>query len=160
MKQTSELSFTQEDPETQDSRTLLEELSTTLQAITTSTGKNSFDPTDVKVPRSIFILARDKEGKPVACGGFRPVDENIAEIKRIYVREKRKGIGRQILNYLETEAKAMNYKSLQLETRVVNKTAVSFYKAAGYHIIDNYGKYAGRRECICFAKDLRTNSEF
>ena len=49
---------------------------------------------------------------------------------------------------------SMGYKTLRLETRIVNAKAISFYERNGYRKIPNYGKYAGRANSICFEKNL------
>jgi ribosomal protein S18 acetylase RimI-like enzyme len=42
-----------------------------------------------------------------------------------------------------------------LETRKVNKKAVAFYLAKGYKVIENFGKYRGREEAVCFEKRIK-----
>src|ERR1043165_7425722 len=51
-----------------------------------------------------FVVVRDGDG-PVGCGGFRPVNADCAEIKRMFVAPKarRRGIARAILRHLEAE---------------------------------------------------------
>lgn len=143
-----------ESPFSSDAISLMDELSGCLRAITGDSGKNSFDANDVCKERSIFVIARDQSGKAIGCGAFRPMDETTAEIKRMYAKEKSKGIGNRILSYLEDQAHDMGYKTLRLETRIANTKAVSFYERNGYRKIANYGKYAGRENSICFEKNL------
>ncbi|MCR8843054.1 GNAT family N-acetyltransferase [Paenibacillus sp. SC116] len=76
-------------------------LSDTLQSITGDSGKNSFDLADVCVPRSIFVIARNQDGEPIGCGAIRPIDNNTAELKRMFAKLKSHGVGSAILNYLE-----------------------------------------------------------
>jgi ribosomal protein S18 acetylase RimI-like enzyme len=64
------------------------------------------------------------------------------------------GIGKDILSFLEEQARKLGYKKLWLETRLVNEQAVSFYINNGYLKIENYGRYVGRPEAICFEKIL------
>lgn len=144
----------EEDPGTPDAILLLDELSDTLKAITGASGRTSFDPEDVRVARSIFVMARDEEGNAVGCGAFRPIDDATAEVKRMYTRDKGRGVGSLILAYLEEKAKEFGYKALRLETRLVNAQAVSFYASRGYNRIPNFGRYAGRPEAVCFEKEL------
>lgn len=92
--------------------------------------------------------------EPVGCGAIRPIDENIAELKRMFAKVKTKGVGTQILAYLEMQAKKLGYSAIWLETRLINEDAVSFYKKKGYSKIPNYGKYVGNTEAICFEKKL------
>lgn len=143
-----------ESPFSSDAISLMDELSECLQAITGNSGKNSFDANDVCNDRATFVIARDQSGKAIGCGSFRPIDERTAEVKRMYAQNKGMGIGGMILAYLEHRAHDLGYKSLCLETRIVNAKAVSFYERNGYRRIPNYGKYAGRANSICFEKEL------
>lgn len=117
-------------------------------------GKDSFDAKDVCSDRAAFVISRDQSGKALGCGAFCPMDETTAEVKRMYAQNKGMGIGGTILSYLEHRAHDFGYKSLRLETRIVNAKAVSFYERSGYRKIPNYGKYAGRTNSICFEKEL------
>ena len=84
----------------------------------------------------------------------RPLTCDIAEIKRVYARTKKAGIGKKIVNSLEKIAKDFGYCSIYLETRLINQNAVMFYKELGYTIIPNYGKYVNRPEAACFGKSI------
>jgi GNAT superfamily N-acetyltransferase len=143
-----------EDPDTPDAVQLMEELSKALEAITGNSGRSSFDPNDVRVPGSLFVIARDQAGEAIGCGAFRPIHKDTAEIKRMYAKHKAAGIGTEILRYLEIQAKKLGYSALWLETRLVNNGAVSFYESKGYHRIPNYGKYINNTEAVCFEKRL------
>lgn len=140
------------DPAHPDAVQLLDELSDTLTAITGSSGKTSFDPDDVRGPRAHFVIARNGDGIAIGCGAFRPLQEGIAEIKRMYARPGNHGTGSAILAALEAEAKMLGYRALWLETRLVNQRAVGFYESRGYTRIENFGKYAGNALAACFEK--------
>lgn len=144
----------EEHPDTYNAIRLMDELSRDLKAITGSSGRNSFSPDDVCVPRSVFAMAYDETGEAIGCGAFRPIDGDVAEVKRMYARTKAAGVGTEILCYLETRAKQLGYSVLRLETRLVNKRAAAFYEKRGYHRIPNYGKYADRPEAVCFEKSI------
>jgi GNAT superfamily N-acetyltransferase len=143
-----------EDPSSPDASALLEELSDTLCAITGDSGKSSFDTNDVCVINARFVIARDLYGNAVGCGAFRPLQENVAEVKRMYSRRGTSGVGAAILLFLETEALKLGYAALRLETRVINERAVNFYERRGYMRIPNFGKYAGNAKAVCFEKRL------
>jgi len=143
-----------ESPFSSDAVCLMDELSECLQEITGDGGKNSFDANDVCNDKALFVIARDQSGQAIGCGAFRPMDQTTAEIKRMYAAKSGMGIGAKILLYLEHRAYNIGYKTLRLETRIVNTDAVSFYKRTGYRKIPNYGKYAERTDSICFEKDL------
>lgn len=144
--------ITEESIKSEDAYRLINELSDALQDITGDSGRNSFDISDLDNPRALFVIARDVTGEAVGCGAFRPFREDIAEVKRMYARHKVKGIGTQILSYLEERAKAFGYSRIWLETRIINIKAVTFYENRGYHKIDNYGKYIDNDKAICFEK--------
>lgn len=141
-------------PTDPDAIILMDELSKTLESITGDSGKNSFDPSDVCIPRALFVIAYGEDGEPLGCGAIRPIDENIAEVKRMFAKANEKGVGTKILLHLESEASKLGYSTLWLETRVINRAAVSFYKKKGYIQIPNYGKYINNTSAICFEKKL------
>jgi len=142
----------EKDPHSQDAFEMMEELSETLMKITGDSGKSSFNVDDISDARAVFVVAYDDEGDAVGCGAIRPINENTAEVKRMYAKNKAKGVGTAILSYLEGQAQKLRYSKFWLETRLVNKRAVVFYERRGYHRIDNYGKYANRAEAVCFEK--------
>jgi len=142
------------DPADADAQALMDELSDALAAITGDSGRASFDVADVRVPRACFAIARDAQGRAIGCGAFRPLDAQVAEVKRMYARPGTTGVGSAVLRFLEAEAARLGFAALWLETRVVNARAVAFYERRGFARIANYGKYAGNAQAACFAKAL------
>lgn len=137
---------------------MMDELSDNLELITGNSGKSSFDADDVCVPRSLFVLAFNENDQAVGCGGIRPYNEHTAEVKRMYAKEKVRGIGTIVLTYLEAKALEFGYSSIRLETRLINQSAVEFYTNRGYLRISNYGKYVNRPEAVCFEKQIYANT--
>lgn len=156
MKPTETLSLRKCFPNDEEAIPLLTALSNELFQITGNDGKASFSDDDMSETRSIFLVASIGE-ESVGCGGLRPITDKVCEIKRMYAKYRGKGIGKEILRQLEKCAKEFEYKEIWLETRKVNENAVDFYLSQGYQIRDNYGKYIGRTEAICFEKALTTN---
>jgi ribosomal protein S18 acetylase RimI-like enzyme len=148
------LEITLEDPASAAAEMLIAELSATLARITGDSGRSSFDPGDVRGPKACFVVARDGEGQAIGCGGLRPLEANIAEVKRMYARAGTRGVGAAILAHLEAVAAGFGYDAIWLETRRINARAVAFYERYGYRLIPNFGKYAGRPEAVCFEKRL------
>ncbi|MBV1775347.1 GNAT family N-acetyltransferase [Burkholderiaceae bacterium DAT-1] len=148
------LTFIHCDPDDARATPLLARLGETLAQITGSSGNASFSNDDVRVPRAQFVLAIDPVAGPLGCGAFRPLSEDIAEIKRMFVIPGSAGVGAALLAHLESKASAIGYRTIRLETRAINTRAVNFYLRNGYVRIDNYGKYAGRPEAVCFGKSL------
>jgi len=143
------------DPDGDEARALMDALSDALAAITGDPGRSSFDPADLRDPRACFAVARDAARRALGCGALRPLRGEVAELKRMYARPGTAGVGSAVLRFLEDEARRLGYVAVWLETRVVNVRAVAFYERRGYVRIANYGRYVGRAEAACFAKDLR-----
>jgi GNAT superfamily N-acetyltransferase len=132
---------------------LLEDLSNNLGVRFGNDGKDSFQEWQNDNPKYLFAMACENS-EIIGCGAFRPISENVAELKRMYSKYKRKGIGMRILTFLEAKAKEENYTEIWLETRKKNSEACHFYLNNGYKQIDNYGKYINNTEAICFGKKL------
>jgi N-acetylglutamate synthase-like GNAT family acetyltransferase len=134
---------------------LIEELSAELGKRFGDTGKNSFQEWNEESPKSVFVKAC-LTNEVVGCGAIRPISNDIAELKRMFSKYNRIGIGEKVLTYLENKAKELEYKEIWLETRKLNQEACAFYLKNGYKEISNYGKYVGNEKAICFGK-LITN---
>ena len=138
-------------PKDEEVKPLLSALSEELFQITGSDGRASFSEDDVQGDRSVFLVAV-ANGQAVGCGGLRPMTDEVCEIKRMYEKHRGQGIGSEILHRLEKYAQEYGYQEIWLETRKINENAVQFYLRQGYRIRDNYGKYVGRSEAVCFEK--------
>ncbi|MGL5004158.1 MAG: GNAT family N-acetyltransferase, partial [Casimicrobium sp.] len=137
-----------EDPETPDSIALLDALSETLSSMTGNSGRASFDPDDVRGPQSLFVVVRDASGNAIGCGAFRLLQNDVAELKRMYAKPGTAGVGTAVLSFLEEAAGRAGYVELWLETRRVNTRAVDFYVKRGYSPIPNFGKYVGNAAAV------------
>ena len=90
----------------------------------------------------------------VGCGAFKKSENQVAEIKRMFVpiENRGKGIALKILNELEQWAKELNHTSCILETSFKLEHAIALYKKTGYEITENYGQYIGVKSSICMKK--------
>lgn len=97
-------------------------------------------PGEFVPPRGLFLLARDPDGKPLGCGGWRLLGPGTGEIKRMYVRPEARGraLGRQILQLLEADARDQGLDYMQLETGALNGAALALYERRGYSSIPAY----------------------
>jgi GNAT superfamily N-acetyltransferase len=143
-----------EDPNSPEALALLGALSETLERVTGSSGRLSFEVGDVLAARSCFAIARTADGLAVGCGALRGLDPQVAELKRMFAMPGTAGVGRAVLAYLERRASDFGYREIWLETRQVNRRAVAFYERNGYQAIPNFGRYVNRPEAVCFGKHL------
>lgn len=64
-------------------------------------------------------------------------------------RVRRRGVGRAILAFLESEAAAAGAESMWLHVRVRNVGAIAFYESAGYVVREQLrGFYRGREDAL------------
>jgi GNAT superfamily N-acetyltransferase len=112
-------------------------------------------PEELAASGAAFLVAR-RNGQPVGCGAIRPFEPGVAEIKRMFVvhEARGRGIGRSILENLETFAKNFGYRSVRLETGLKQPEAISLYQSAGYHRAPCYGPYRNNPISVCFEKAL------
>lgn len=118
-------------------------------------GSGHFRPEDVGIPRSVFLIGR-LAGEPVACGAVRPLEGDVAEVKRMYVVPAMRGRGfsKRLLVALEEAARNMGYVAIRLETGDRQPEAIRLYESAGYQRIEPFGIYVGSGRSVCFEKRL------
>lgn len=148
-----EIQIIPQSPNSPEAQSLMQALSDQLRQITGSDGTASVSESDFELDGSLFVVAY-RGSEAIGCGGLRPINSEVAEIKRMYAQYPGQGIGGAILGGLEAYAQRVGYKSIWLETRKINKAAVRFYLGHGYRQRSNYGKYIGRDEAICFEKEI------
>jgi putative acetyltransferase len=114
-----------------------------------------FSPSEAGVARTTFLVAR-LGGQPIGCAALRRIDDDMAELKRMYVAPggRRKGIARRILEQLEQKAREFGYRAIRLETGVLQPEAQRLYESCGYRRIPAFGQYIGNPISICYEKIL------
>ncbi len=118
-------------------------------------GSGGFKPQDALGPRGAFVIGR-VGGGPVACGAIRPLEEDVAELKRVFVKAEFRGRGysKAGVKQLELQARVRGYRVMRLETGVRQPEAIALYESLGYHRIPNYGAYRDSGLSVCFEKPL------
>jgi GNAT superfamily N-acetyltransferase len=146
---------------------LIAELNRDLSADYPEPGTTHFrlDPNEVSGGNGIFVVAR-WDGRPVGCGALRSIRDpeltrelgpRVGELKRMYVaRDLRgKGIGRALLDRLESEALKLGLDRLVLETGIRSPQALALYRGAGFTGIPAYGEYVSSpTTSVCLSKTL------
>lgn len=102
----------------------------------------------------VVLALQDAEA--LGCGAIKMFEPGVMEVKRMYTppAHRGKGIASFILQELETWARELGYQKCILETGIKQPEAIALYKKCGYHIIPNYGQYAGVENSVCFEKIL------
>lgn len=76
----------------------------------------------------------------IGCAGVRRVNENTAELKRMYVRPnfQGQGFGHELLNASLQFAKSLHYSRLRLDTLENMKVAQHLYRQSGFEITEPF----------------------
>jgi ribosomal protein S18 acetylase RimI-like enzyme len=93
-------------------------------------------------PRGKLLLARSRsKDHSAGCIALRELAPNICEMKRLYVRpgDRGSGLGRMLVERLITEARALRYERMRLDTiEAAMKDAVALYRRMGFREIAPY----------------------
>ena len=90
-------------------------------------------------------MARNAAGTPLGCGALRRLDDDAAEVKRMYVvpEARGRGVSKALLAGLEDAARECGWGTLRLETGPRQPEAIGLYERAGYRPIAAFGAYVG-----------------
>jgi putative acetyltransferase len=118
----------------------------------------SLENDEVELGRGAFALAWVEE-RAVGCGAVRLIDEDTAELKRMFVvpEFRRQGIVGAVLRFLESEAVALGASRVVLETVITPPDAVALYRGAGYEEIPRFGPYVDSEISYCMGRSLEPN---
>ena len=155
------LSIDRVDIHSETAQTLILELNGELSNRYAEPGATHFrlDADEVALGRGGFFVAA-VGGLPAGCGAFRRMtygdDDCVGELKRMFVRpgHRGKGIGRALLDRLESEARALGMTRIVLETGTRQPEAIALYEGVGFTRIALYGEYLGSSFSVCMTKTL------
>lgn len=91
-------------------------------------------------PKGALLLAR-VDGVAAGCAGLHPLEEGIAEMKRLYVRPAYRdfGVGRALAERILDEARGRGYRRLRLDTVTgTMDRAIALYRRLGFVPIEPY----------------------
>lgn len=91
-------------------------------------------------PPSGTLLVARLRSKAVGCVGLRRLEENVGEIKRMWVDATLRGIGlgARLLAAIEAEAWRIGYRKVRLDTNRALVEAIALYRRSGYREIPRY----------------------
>ena len=91
---------------------------------------------------ALFAVARTDEGTAVGCGAI-VLGPEYGEIKRMFVARsaRGRGVGKQLLNFLEVCARRKGCRRFVLETGYLQSDALSLYLQSGYVRCGPFGSY-------------------
>jgi GNAT superfamily N-acetyltransferase len=94
---------------------------------------------DVEPPGGRWLVAY-RGARPVGCAGLKRLDDQAAEIKRVYVVPEARGTGvaQALLLRIEHVARAAGYATVRLDTGARQPASVALFTSAGYEPIEDY----------------------
>ena len=109
--------------------------------------ESGFDPAaslsaedrDLIPPRGAFLVA-SVDGAAVACGAVKSVSPGVGSLKRMWVADTVRGvgIGRRVLEALESQARELCLTTLRLETNQTLHEAIGLYRSAGFREVASF----------------------
>lgn len=100
----------------------------------------SATPEDFSEARGGAFVVVVEDGRAVAGGGLKRLDDEACEIKRMFVVPEARGRGHasRLLKGLEDEARRLGYRVARLDTGEHQPQAQAMYERAGYAPIGNF----------------------
>ena len=94
-------------------------------------------------PNVLFAVARTATQQAVGCGAV-VLCPAYGELKRMWVNPdyRGQGIGRAVLDFLESQARLRGCRRFALETGTLQPEALTLYERAGYARCGPFGDYA------------------
>ena len=79
-------------------------------------------------------------GRPAGCVGVRPLDTNVCEMKRLFVRpaERGRALGRALAETAVAFGRAAGYGAMRLDTLPTMTAARSLYRRLGFREVAPY----------------------
>ena len=107
------------------------------------TAAAEYDP-----PNGVFVLASNADSEVLGCGAVAFLDDETAEIKRMWIAPTARGmgLGKRLLAHLEDHARGAGRTRIVLDTNASLTEAIALYESCGYVAIGRYNDnpYAGR----------------
>ncbi len=103
------------------------------------------------------LLVVHVDDQPAGCGAFRPINGDVCEMKRLYVRPAFRGraLGREIAQALLERARKAGYRAMRLDTLASMHAAVALYRTLGFREIPPYYRNP-IPDCLFFEITLQT----
>lgn len=140
-------------PESQDFRELASQLDAYYYTLVGAIQDRYAEPNRPENMTALAVVY--DENTPIAIGAWKRREEDLAEIKRIFVSPeyRRQGVASALIQTLEDHAAFCGCKRWILETARDTQDSQKLYLSLGYQEIDYYGSPAGAENCRCFYKE-------
>jgi GNAT superfamily N-acetyltransferase len=109
-------------------------------------------------PDGRLIMAIMSE-QPIGCAALRRIDEQVCELKRMFVlpQFRGKGAGKALARKLIEDARTIGYGCMRLDTGNFLTAAVQLYESLGFQRIEPYNDVPEDLRKIAIFMELRLN---
>jgi len=96
-------------------------------------------PGEYSPPHGCILVAREGSAI-VGCVALRRLDEEVCEMKRLYVQPafRGRGIGKQLAECVIKQARESGYRHMKLDTLASMEPAIHLYRSRGFNRIMPY----------------------
>jgi GNAT superfamily N-acetyltransferase len=107
-------------------------------------------------PEGGIILCK-ADDEFIGCAGIRKIDNDIAELKRMFIKPayQKRGAGKTLLAKAVELAKSFNYKIIRLDTLNYMAPAINLYKQSDFYEIPAY--YHNPNETVVYFEKILTD---
>lgn len=91
-------------------------------------------------PAGLVLLARTADGQAIGTVAYRPFDDGVCEMKRLYIAPewRKRGAGRLLCDRLLDEARSAGYRRMLLDTGDWLIPALTLYRGLGFVEVPAY----------------------
>jgi putative acetyltransferase len=145
-----------ERPDTIDAVQLLSELDAYLMSLPYPAESRHAFPVEKLLREQVNFFVTRYDNEPAGCGGIK-LHPDYGEVKRMFVRPSRRGLGlgKAMLNHLADYARQHNINLLRLETGVYQVEAIGLYERYGFQRRSPFSKYKIDPMSLYFEKPLQ-----
>jgi putative acetyltransferase len=145
-----------ERPDQPDVARLIDELDAYQVPLYPLESHHGIDTGTLAQPNVVFAVVRSADGEAIGCGAV-ILGTEYAELKRMYVRtdSRGRGIGKALLEFLESHASAAGLTTFKLETGNRQAEAIDLYSRSGYVRCGPFGAYIEDPNSVFMCKELR-----
>jgi DNA-binding MarR family transcriptional regulator/GNAT superfamily N-acetyltransferase len=96
-------------------------------------------PGELAATGGVFFIASENS-QPIGCGAWQLMPDGAAELRHVWVSDDARGfgLGRRLLERLETSAADHGVRILRLGTNAALPEAIAMYRSSGYYEIPPY----------------------
>ena len=149
------ITIAQESPRQPEIIALIADLDALMHALYPAESNHLLDIDTLAGADVRFFVAR-RDGEALGCGALRVDAAGWGEVKRMFVQPRARGagIGRRVLEAVESQARAEELSCLRLETGVRNPEARALYRRTGFAERAAFGDYAPDPLSVFMEKSL------